>query len=325
MSGITAQAWHALRRSYLTDAAPDAGDGGSPRGRRGIALAGSFAAVLLAIGGAVISDGTGSLFSLGGLVVVFGGVTASAFMSFRPEDVRAAMGSIAVMLEGAPAGADVDLRRDMEDIVRWARIAYRQGMRGLEHATGHAVARDPFVGYALNLVVSDYAPEDVRAMLDIAAEGNHERDNAKVEVLATMASHAPAFGMVGTLIGMISMLHDMSNETGAVGGMLAVAFLSTLYGVLSARMIYMPAAARVEQQVEARRLRDSMVTEGMVMLAGRKPATVIRDRLNAFLPAPARNAFDAIEDAAEDDAGAIYSRRAAGPAVPRRMLTVIKG
>ena len=325
MAGITAQAWQAPRLTYPKDPGPAASDETAPRSRRGIALAAAFAAVLLAMSAAVVSDGTGSLFSLGGLVIVFGGVTASAFMTFRSEDVCASIGSIVAMLEDAPAATEIDLRGDVEHIVAWARIAYGQGMRALEHRAAPKGARDPFVSYALNLVVSDYAPDDVRAMLQIAADGNYEREHAEVDVLSTMASHAPAFGMVGTLIGMISMLHDMSGETGAIGGMLAVAFLSTLYGVLSARMIYMPAAARLERQVEERRLRDSMVTEGMVMLAGRKPATVIRDRLNAFLHPDARNYFDVIDDAPAGEPAAMYRRPAAARAIPRRILTVIKG
>jgi len=324
MSGITAQTWQAERHPYPKDLGTEPSDETLPRSYRGLALA-AFAVVLLAIITSVILDGADPLVSLGGLVVVFGGVTASAFMTYRSEDVCAAIGSIVTMLEGAPAATETDLRRDMEDIVGWARVACGQGLRALERSAARKGSLDPFVSYGLNLVVSDYAPEDVRAMLQIAAEGNYEQEHGKVDVLSTMASHAPAFGMVGTLIGMISMLHDMSGETGIIGSMLAVAFLSTLYGVLSARMIYMPAAARLERQVEARRLRDSMVTEGMVMLAARKSGTVIRDRLNAFLHPNARNYFDVIEDAQEGEPYATNRRAAATRVIPQRILTVIKG
>ena len=78
-----------------------------------------------------------------------------------------------------------------------------------------------------------------------------------------------------------------------------MAFLSTLYGVLSARMIYMPAASRLEREVEAQCLRDSLVTEGMVMLARKKSPTFIRDRLNAFLQPRARNYFNTFDGVAD--------------------------
>jgi chemotaxis protein MotA len=325
MSGIIAQAWQGRTGTHLNGHDRRSPTETSPRSHRGMALAAVCAVVLLAITAAVTSNGAGSLLSLGGLIIVFGGVTASAFMTFPSDDVRTAMAGIATMLNGRPAPAGMNLCQDMQDIAAWSRIAYGQGLRALEHGTARKGAHDPFVSYGLNLVVSDYAPEDIRAMLEIAADGNYEREHAPVDVLSAMASHAPAFGMVGTLIGMISMLHDMGSEPGAIGSMLAVAFLSTLYGVLSARMIYMPAASRLERQVEARRLRDSMVTEGMVMLAGRKPPTVICDRLNAFLHPNARTYFNIIDGVLDSGPNATLRRAAASRAIPRRILEVVKG
>jgi chemotaxis protein MotA len=325
MSGIIAQAWHGHTGTHLNGRDRQSPTETSPRGHRGMALAAVLAVVLLAMTAAVSSNGAESLLCLGGLIIVFGGGTASVFMTFPSDDVRAAMAGIATMVQGRPAATGINLCRDMEDIAAWARIAYGQGMRALEHSTARKGAPDPFVSYGLNLVVSDYAPEDIRAMLETAAAGNYEREHAPVDVLSAMASHAPAFGMVGTLIGMISMLHDMGNDAGAIGGMLAVAFLSTLYGVLSARMIYMPAASRLERQVEARRLRDSMVTEGMVMLAGRKPPTVICDRLNAFLHPHARTYVNFIDGVAEARPNAAHRRTSSSRAIPRAVLEVVKG
>lgn len=324
MSGILAQAWQAPNDTQPGASAPPPPDDIAPAGRPWMLLAAVVAMVLLAVAAATISDGLGSLFSLGGLAVVFGGVTASAFLTFRSDDVLAALRSIVATSDAAAPETDLDLRNDMEDIVGWARIVCGQGLRALERSTTDGVPRDAFVNYGLNLVVSDYAPDDVRVMLHIAAEGSYLRACGRVDVLATMASHAPAFGMVGTLIGMISLLHDIGGETDAIGGMLAVAFLSTLYGILSARMIYMPAAARLERQVEARRLRDRMIAEGMVMLAGRKPGTVIRDRLSAYLKPQIRDGFDL-------PAGTVVSLPSPGPqrrpaprAMPPRSLKVVE-
>ena len=84
-----------------------------------------LASALLAAATATGSDTVHSLFNLGGLVIVFGGVTSVAFMSFQPDDVRKAMASIIAMLKGvAPGDPESDLRRDMEDIVGWSRIVH---------------------------------------------------------------------------------------------------------------------------------------------------------------------------------------------------------
>lgn len=287
---------------------------------RGPMLGAAFGLALLVAAIATSSNSLSSLSSLGGLVIVFGGVTAVAFMSFRPDDVYRALNSIAEMLKGAAPGLEPDLGQDMEDIVGWSRIVHGTGMRGLERSLGGNHTADPLLSYGLNLVVSDYAPDDVRAMMQTAADGSYQRACVPVDVLRAMGSHAPAFGMVGTLIGMVSMLHSLTNDVEVIGGTLAVAFLSTLYGVLSARMIYLPAASRLEREVDAQCLRDSLVTEGMVMLARLKSPTFIRDRLNAFLQPRARNYINVIDGGIIDggiiDSGVIDGR--AGPGTDAR-------
>jgi len=94
-------------------------------------------------------------------------------------------------------------------------------------------------------------------MMETAADACYERDMIPVDVLQAMASHAPAFGMVGTLVGMVAMLCTLSEDVTGIGASLAVSFLSTLYGVLSARMIYMPAASKLRQEVDMSRFPQS--------------------------------------------------------------------
>jgi hypothetical protein len=106
-------------------------------------LGAAFGVALLAAATATGSDGLRSLFSLGGLIIVFGGVTAVAFMSFRPDDVCNAMGNIMAILKGSASGPDVDLRRDMEDIVGWSRVVYESGTRGLQRSLRRRGTVDP--------------------------------------------------------------------------------------------------------------------------------------------------------------------------------------
>ena len=92
--------------------------------------------------------------------------------------------------------------------------------------------------------------------------------------------------MIGTLVGMVTMLSNVGGTGDGMAGDrpgLAVSFLSTLYGVVSARMIYMPAAARLIQKIDGRRFRNHLITEGMAMLVAGKTPIYIQDRLNSFL------------------------------------------
>ena len=245
-----------------------------------MALAIGFALVL----GAVMLS-TGSLlafFSIEGLVIVVGGVIAVAFMSFEGEDVHAALAAVASLFKKVEPAPDT-LHRDMTEIIAWAAVVKEKGVRWLETSLAKSGIADPFVKYGLNMVVSGYPAEDVRAMMETAADAAYERESMPVDVLQSMTSHAPAFGMIGTLVGMVAMLCSLSENVGSVGSSLSVAFLSTLYGVVSARVLYMPAAAKLRHIASKRRFRNQLVTEGMVMLVSNKSPMYVKDRLNSFL------------------------------------------
>lgn len=224
-----------------------------------------------------------AFFSIEGLVVVVGGVIAVAFMSFEADDVRKALDVIAATVKQSRAAPQDNLHRDMTEIIAWASVVKEKGVRWLETSLAKSGIQDPFVKYGLNMVVSGYSPEDVRAMMETAADAAYERDSLPVDVLQSMTSHAPAFGMIGTLVGMVAMLGSLSENVTGIGSSLSVAFLSTLYGVVSARVVYMPAAAKLRQLASKRRFRNQLITEGMVMLVGNKSPMYVKDRLNSFL------------------------------------------
>lgn len=231
-------------------------------------------------------------FSLGGLVIVVGGVITVAFMSFEADEVHKALNAVIRMFR-EPKAPPKNLHNDVTAIIYCARLVMEKGMRNLESIIGKIGLRDPFVKYGLNMVVSQYEPEEVRAMMETAADACYERDSIPVEVLQAMTSHAPAFGMVGTLIGMVAMLCSLTDNVSEIGPSLAVAFLSTLYGVLSARMIYIPAASKLRQEVDQRRFRNHLITEGMVMLVNKKTPMYVQDHLNSFLRPEAHDYFEA--------------------------------
>ena len=242
--------------------------------------------VLLVLGSIIVgTHGLLAFFSLEGLLIVVGGVIAVAFMSYDETDVQNALDAISVMLKKAETDKE-DLHQDVNNVVAWARMIREKSMRDLETSISKHGLNDPFIRYGLNMVVSEYSSEDVRAMMETAADACYERDNVPVDILDSMASHAPAFGMVGTLVGMVTMLCRLNIDNMAtIGSGLSVAFLATLYGVISARMVYMPAAAKLRQKVARRRFRNQLIIEGMVMLVSNKTPMFINDRLNSFLRA----------------------------------------
>lgn len=254
--------------------------------RAGISLAsiaGAAFGVALIILAVLLKAGNFAAFiSLEGFMIVVGGTLAVAFMSFQANHVVEALNGIGLMFRRANVTHE-NLYRDMKTIITWARVVKERGLRGLESQAEDDGINDPFVRYGLDMVVSNYNPEDVHSMMETAAEAFYERDTTAARVLMAMASHAPAFGMVGTLIGMVIMLGNFKADMSGVGAGLAISLLATLYGVLTARMIYMPAASKIMQKQDNLRFRNYLITEGMTMLVANRSARYIQDRLNSFL------------------------------------------
>lgn len=235
--------------------------------------------------GAILHGTTNILafLNLEGLMIVVGGSLAVAFMSFQANYVIDALRSVGQMFLRASATHE-NLHKDLINVIAWARIVREKGLRGLENEIDSKnAAKDPFVRYGLNMVVSNYTPDEVREMMETAADATYERNTTPARVLLAMASHAPAFGMVGTLVGMVIMLGQFSDDMSGVGQGLAISLLATLYGVVTARMIYMPAASKIMQKEDGLRFRNHLITEGMAMIVANKSPRFIQDRLNSFL------------------------------------------
>lgn len=229
------------------------------------------------------TDNYTAFLSFEGILIVVGGSLAVAFMSFQANYVIEALRSIGLMFMRATATHE-NLHQDLIGIIAWARILRDKGLRGLEdEAGGERAASDPFIRYGLEMVVSNYTPEEVRDMMQTAADASYERDTIPARVLMAMASHAPAFGMVGTLVGMVIMLGRFGDDMSGVGHGLAISLLATLYGVVTARMVYMPAASKIMQKQEGLRFRNHLIAEGMAMLVANRSPRFIQDRLNSFL------------------------------------------
>lgn len=250
----------------------------------------------LVIGAIVIgTDNYAAFLSGEGVMIVFGGSLAVAFMSYEATYVMRALKGIGLMFVSAKATHE-NLYNDLIEIMAWARIVKEKGLRGLEDEVYNKGAMDPFVKYGLEMVVSNYNPEEVRDMMQTAADSAYERDTIPAAILMAMASHAPAFGMVGTLVGMVIMLGQFSDDMSGIGHGLSVSLLATLYGVISARLLYMPAAAKISQKEEGLRFRNHLIIEGMVMLVANKSPRYIQDRLNSFLRFESHYNIDAERD-----------------------------
>lgn len=238
-----------------------------------------FALVLGAI--AHGTDNWISFLSLEGFLIVIGGTIANAFMSYQAHSVVLAFGAIWHMIQ-KPRATREGLNPEIMRLIKWAYLVHSKGLAGLEGEIGTKI-KEPLLRYGVELVVTGYQPQVIRQMMNTAVEADFDRSIAPVTVLRNMASTAPAFGMVGTLVGMVIMLQNIQGDMTMIGTGLAFALLATLYGILMARLFCLPAADKLMQKEEIMRFRNYMMTEGLVLLAEKQSPRYMQDKLNSFL------------------------------------------
>lgn len=247
-----------------------------------VTLAGTFFGFALVLG--TIGHATENyLFFVSpeGIMIVIGGTIANAFMSYQPRYVLRAFKEIGYMIR-QPRATHEGLNAEILRLIKWAYLVNAKGLPGLEGEIGEKI-REPLLRYGLELVITGYKPDTIRNMMNTIVEAEFERAITPVTVLRNMASTAPAFGMVGTLVGMVVMLQSVQTDMALIGGGLAVALISTLYGIIVARLICLPAADMLMQKQEIMRFRNYMMTEGLVLLAEKQNPRFMQDKLNSFL------------------------------------------
>ncbi|MEQ1704872.1 MAG: MotA/TolQ/ExbB proton channel family protein [Rickettsiales bacterium] len=228
--------------------------------------------------------------SVEGIIIVIGGTVVNAFMSSHKEDVLNAFATIKNMLEKVENTRNA-LRRNISQLIRWSYILQAEDFLGLEKATLDKI-NDPLMRYGMDLVLTAYPADKVREMMHNAIDAEFERRCAPVTVLRNMAATAPAFGMVGTLIGMMIILNSIGTDLTSIGSGLSVAMLSTLYGLLLARLVCLPAADKLLKKEEDLFFHNCMMSEGFALLAEKQKPFYMQDKLNSFLEPSKHINFD---------------------------------
>lgn len=237
----------------------------------------------LFIGAILISTDNVTVFlSLSSFVMVFGGTMSAMFISYEPRYVLIALKMIPKIVFAPSAGRDL-MKAEVGRVIKWAYAVQKDGPQALEREAKKAAKGDRFLKFGMDMVISGYSGNDVREILTNTIESTFGRNTVPVNILKEMGAGAPAFGMVGTLVGLVVMLNSMGGDPSQLGAGLAVAMITTLYGVFFARVIFLPAASKVMQREQILKFRNYLVLEGLVLLADNKSPRYIQDKMNSYL------------------------------------------
>ena len=220
-------------------------------------------------------------FHLTGIMMVLGGTMAATFVAFEPRYVLGSFKAALSIFFQHKVGRAI-LTGEVGRMIRWGYMVQKNGLPALEADSKKLKEQDRFLGFGIDLVISGYTGPEVREILTNTIETTFHRHLVPAEILRSMASNAPAFGMIATLVGLVIMLDHMTDPS-KIGPGMAVGLMGTLYGVLFARIILMPTASKVQQREEIVRFRKFLVAEGLALLAERRNPRYIQDKMNSFL------------------------------------------
>ena len=241
-------------------------------------------------------EGFVPFWSLPALLIVFGGTAAALFIAFPLKAIRKSVLSVKKCF----AKPRNDTHAIIDQLVFFAESARREGLLAQENRLDDV--RDPFLAEGLRLIVDGLPPATVESILNGEIEAEQHRHQQSRNIILHCGKYAPAFGMIGTLLGLVLMLTQLDAAT--VGPGMAVAVLTTLYGLIAANLIFMPMAEKLKQLNEAEMRIKAMIVRGVLAIQSGEHPRIIQMKLQTFLPPeerPDEESRAAVERAIMDD------------------------
>jgi len=219
------------------------------------------------------------------MLIVLGGATAATLTAYPLARFK----KLPKVASKALFIKPTDPAKLIEQLVELAEVARRDGILALEGMTEEM--DEPFLVNGLRMAVDGTDPEVIEAIMETELENVIERHEAGRGMLEAMGKYAPAFGMIGTLIGLVAMLANMDDPS-LIGAGMAAALITTLYGSLLANVLFLPLADKLAQRSQEEVLNKTIIIQGvMAIQSGDNPRNVA-SKLMTFPPPTQRPSED---------------------------------
>lgn len=210
------------------------------------------------------------------IMIVCGGTLGSTLINYPLKEV---LGVIKVVKKAFLHKEETPIEI-INILVKFAETARREGILSLEQQA--AALDDEFLKTGITLAVDGTEPEHIRDIMTTEINYIAERHKVGSGIFEAMGTYAPAFGMIGTLIGLIAMLAQM-NDPSSIGGNMAVALLTTLYGAFIANLICIPIAGKLKSRSAGEILIKELCIEGIMSIQSGDNPRIVEDKLKAFI------------------------------------------
>ncbi|MEC3885026.1 flagellar motor protein MotP [Halobacillus litoralis] len=235
-----------------------------------------FAMVMFGIMANAGFGGFKSFIQVSSILIVLGGLAAAILVNFNMREVKLTFR----VTKEAFKTSDLNLRELISLFVSLSEKARREGLLALE--TELEEVEDPFIKKGILLAVDGIEPEVINDIMKaeiVAVEERHQRGRAIIE---KAGEYAPAWGMIGTLIGLVLMLQSLSNPA-TLGPQMAVALLTTFYGTLLANLVFIPMAGKLENKTYEEIFIKQVIIEGVIGVQSGQNPKILEEKLSAFL------------------------------------------
>jgi len=245
----------------------------------------------LLLSGNVVGE-TSALMNIKSCVLVLGGTLISAFLAFSMKTIKNLIKSLRELFRHKETDHE-GLIKQMENLARVGRL---HGNRALENEV--IKAENPFLRKGIELVVDGYDRYEIRNVMEKQFELYFSGKESQVNILNTLAKLAPVLGFVGTIMGLINVLNNI-DATEEIGKGMALALLTTFYGLLFANFLFLPLAKKFSERIKDEVTLLNVILEGVMDISEQKNSMAISYRLQSYLSVGDLTRADGLESSSQ--------------------------
>ncbi|MDT9024993.1 flagellar motor protein MotP [Rossellomorea yichunensis] len=220
--------------------------------------------------------GFSSFIDLPSMFVVIGGLVAAMLVSFSIKELK----QLGKVMRESFRDEEYDLQGLIRTFVTLSEKARREGLLSLEAEVEEV--EDPFIRKGVLLAVDGIEQDVIVDIMNAEIIALEERHRKNKSLLDKAGEYAPAWGMIGTLIGLVLMLKNL-NDPSSLGPNMAIALLTTLYGSILANLVFLPMASKLAMKTEKEVFMKQIVIEGVVGVQSGQNPKILEEKLRVFL------------------------------------------
>lgn len=217
-----------------------------------------------------------SFLDFSSILIVIGGMVGSLLINFNMDQIKLT----GKVLKESFTKNDRQLPELINLFIRLSERARREGILALENDLDDV--DDPFIKKGIHLAVDGIEPEVIHDIMNAEITAMEERHYRGRMIIEKCAEYAPAWGMIGTLIGLVLMLNSLQDPS-TLGPSMAIALLTTLYGTVLANLVFTPMASKLENKTEEEVFIKQIIIEGVIGVQSGQNPRILEEKLGAFL------------------------------------------